>query len=108
MRYAFAADRLEAEAAAIAASAPAASDARPGFTPLAAILFDSVRAVPNVELTRIDYRPDGSLAAIVQYDSPATLDIFRRHVEAQGVAVEAGAPQGGGGRPSTELVLRRG
>ena len=66
MRYAFAADRLEAEAARISASAPAAADARPGFSPLASILFDSVRAIPNVELTRIDYRPDGSLSAIVQ------------------------------------------
>jgi len=106
MRYAFAADRLEAEAAEIAAAAPAAGDAGPGFAPIASILFDSVRAVPNVELTRIDYRPDGSLSAIVQFDSPATLAALRRHIEAGGVAVEAGAPQGGGGRPGTELVLR--
>ncbi len=106
MRYAFAADALEAEAAEISASAPAAGDAGPGFAPLAAILFDSVRAIPNVELTRIDYRPDGSLSAIVQVDSPATLAIFRRHVEASGAAVEAGALQSGGARPSAELVLR--
>ncbi|HYI65035.1 MAG TPA: type II secretion system protein GspL [Allosphingosinicella sp.] len=106
MRYAFAADRLEAEAARIGASAPAAAEARPGFASLASILFDSVRAIPNVELTRIDYRPDGSLSAIVQYDSPATFAIFRRHIEASGVAVEAGAAQGGASRPSTELVLR--
>ena len=106
MRYAFAADRLEAEAARIGASAPAAGDARPGFGPIASILFDSVRAIPNVELTRIDYRADGSLSAIVQADSPATLAIFRRHVEASGLRVEAGALQSGGPRPSAELVLR--
>jgi general secretion pathway protein L len=106
MRYAFAADALEAEAAELAGSAPAAGDARPGFAPLATVLFDSVRAIPNVELTRIDYRPDGSLSAIVQVDSPATLAIFRRHVEASGLRVEAGAVQGAGARPSSELVLR--
>ena len=106
MRYAFAADRLEAEAAALAASAPAGADGRPGFAPLAAILFEAVRAIPNVELSRIDYRPDGSLSAIVLFDSPATLALLRQRVEAGGLAVEAGAPQGGGTRPGTELVLR--
>jgi general secretion pathway protein L len=106
MRYAFAADALEAEAAELGASASSAGDVRPGFAPLASVLFDSVRAIPNVELTRIDYRPDGSLAAIVQVDSPATLAIFRRHVEASGLRVEAGAVQGAGARPSSELVLR--
>jgi len=105
MRYAFAADSLEAEAERIAASAPAV-DSRPGFAPLASILFDSVRAIPNVELTRIDYRPDGSLSAIVQVDSPATLAAFRRQVEAGGLMVETGAIQSAGGRPSAELVLR--
>ena len=106
MRYTFAADRLEAEAAAIGAAAPAAGDSRLGFVPVASVLFDSVRAIPNVELTRIDYRPDGSLSAIVQVDNPATLAIFRRHVEASGLAVESGAVQSGGARPSAELVLR--
>jgi len=106
MRYSFAADRLEEEAAALAGSSPGGGDAGPGFTPMASILFDSVRAIPNVELTRIDYRPDGSLSAIVQVDSQATLAILRRHVEASGVAVETGAMQSGGARPSAELVLR--
>ncbi len=106
MRYAFAADRLEAEAAALSASAPAGADGRPGFAPLAAILFEAVRAVPNVELSRLDYRPDGSLSAIVLYDSPATLATLRSRIEAGGLAVEAGGPQGGGTRPGIELVLR--
>jgi general secretion pathway protein L len=105
MRYSAAADRLESEAAAIAASSPGGSDARVGFGPIASVLFDSVRAIPNVELTRIDYRADGSLSAIVMVDSPATLAIFRRHVEASGLSVETGAIQSGA-RPSAELVLR--
>jgi type II secretory pathway component PulL len=69
-------------------------------------LFEAVRAIPNVEVTRIDYRPDGALAAIVQVDSPATLAAFRQQIEAAGLAVDAGAIQNGGGRPSAELVLR--
>jgi general secretion pathway protein L len=104
MRYSFAADRLEAEAAALGASS-SGGERGPGFTPLASVLFDSVRAIPNVELVRIDYRPDGSLAAIVAVDNPATLAILRRHVEASGLNVEAGAMQSGA-RPSAELVLR--
>jgi general secretion pathway protein L len=104
VRYTFAADRLEAEAAALG-GAPGA-DGPPGFSPLAAILFDSVRAIPNVELTRIDYRPDGSLSAVVQVDNPATLAIFRRHVEASGARVEAGTLEGAGPRPTAELVVR--
>jgi general secretion pathway protein L len=108
MRYAFAADRLEAETARLAAATPATGAIGPGFAPLAAILFDSVRSIPNVELSRIDYRPDGSLSAIIEVDNPATLAIFRRHIEASGLNVEAGAVQSGGGRPSAELVLRAG
>ena len=104
MRYAFAADRLEAEAASLGAAG--APDVRPGFGAVAALLFEAVRATPNVELTRIDYRPDGSLAATVQADSPATLAAFRQRVEASGLAVEGGGVPSGGGRPAAELVLR--
>ena len=68
-----------------AARAPARGDSRPGFTPLAAILFEAIRAVPNVELSRIDYRPDGTLAAIVTVDSPATLAALRRQIETSGL-----------------------
>lgn len=105
LRYSLAADRLEAQAAEAAASSPAGSDRRPGFVPIASILFDSVRATPNVELSRVDYRPDGSLSAIVMVDSPATLAAFRRHVEASGLSVEQGTIQSGA-RPSAELVMR--
>ncbi len=104
MRYAFAADRLEAEAAALGDGA--APEARPAFGAVAALLFEAVRATPNVELGRIDYRPDGSLAATVKVDSPATLAAFRQRAEAGGLAVEGGALQNVSGQPSAELVLR--
>ncbi len=92
LRYAFAADRLEAEAAALGGAAPARR-ARPGFGAGRDSLFEAVRATPNVELTRIDYRPDGSLAATVKVDSPATLAALRQRAEASGLAVEGGALQ---------------
>ena len=104
MLYTRDADRLEQEAAALGPGARSA--ARPLFGALAPILFEAVRSTPNLELTRIDYRPDGSLAATVQMDSAATLAAFRARAEAGGVAVEGGTVQSAGGRPTAELVLR--
>jgi len=104
IRYSFAADRLEAEAAAL--GAPTAPEARPAFGTLAAILFEAIRATPNAELGRIEYRADGSLAATVLVDSPATLAALRQRAEASGLRVDGGAPTNAGGRPSAELVLR--
>jgi general secretion pathway protein L len=105
MRYTFDADRLEVAAAALGPG-NAATDSPAGFGVLAAILFQAVQATPNLELTRLDYRPDGSLAATVQVDNPATLAAFRARAEAGGVAIEGGALQAAGGRPTAELVLR--
>lgn len=102
MRYSFAADRLEAEAAALG---PVAAT-RPGFGALAPLLFEAVRSTPNIELTRLEYRADGSLAATVSVDSPATLAAFRARAEASGLSVEGGNLTGAGGQPSAELVLR--
>lgn len=104
LRYAFAADRLEQEAAALGgASAPAA---RRGFGATAAPLFDAVRATPNAELRRIDYRADGSLAATVEVDSPATLAALRARIEAGGLRAQGGELRNVGGRPAAEFLLR--
>jgi general secretion pathway protein L len=106
MRYTFAADRLEAQTSALTTAAAGGRDVRPGFAPLAAHLFEAVRATPNVEVTRIDYRPDGALAATVEVDGPATLAAFRQRIEAGGVAVDGGIAPSGGPQPGAELVLR--
>ena len=103
MRYSFAADRLEAEAAALG---PNRAASRPRFGAIAPLLFEAVRSTPNVELRRIDYRPDGSLAATLSVDSPATLAAFRARIEASGLRAEGGALTGAGGQPTAELVLR--
>ncbi|HEV2817886.1 MAG TPA: type II secretion system protein GspL [Allosphingosinicella sp.] len=104
LRYKFDTDRLEAEAAALGGPATAAS--RPGFGALAPLLFEAVRSTPNLELTRLEYRPDGSLGATLSVDSPATLAAFRARAEASGLSVEGGSLTSAGGRPSAELVLR--
>jgi general secretion pathway protein L len=107
LSYSSSASRIEDEAAALAARAPAGAQARPGFTPLAATLFDAIRAVPSVELSVLDYRPDGALSAIVTTDGPATLQALRRRIEASGLTVQDGAAQpGGGARTAAELLLR--
>jgi general secretion pathway protein L len=107
LSYSSSASRIADEAAALAARAPAGANARLGFTPLAATLFEAIRAVPNVELSRLDYRPDGILSAIVTIDSPATLAALRQRIEASGLIVQDGAPQpAGGARTAAELLLR--
>ena len=105
IRYSTAASRLEDQASAPGArGSPAA--AGPRFTPLAAGLFAAIQAVPNVELIRLDYRADGTLAATVTGDSPATLQALRRQIETLGLQVQEGAPQPPGGRTAAELLLR--
>jgi general secretion pathway protein L len=103
MRYSFDADRMEREAAALGPGRPAS---RPNFDLLAPILFEAVRSTPNLQLTRLEYRPDGSLGATVQVDSPATLAAFRARAEASGAVTEGGSLQAAGGQQSAEIVLR--
>ena len=103
MRYSFDADRMEREAASLA---PGAAPARANFDLLAPILFEAVRSTPNLQLTRLEYRPDGSLGATVQVDTPATLAAFRARAEASGAVTEGGSLQSTGGQQSAEIVLR--
>lgn len=105
MRYSSAASRLEDQAAALSARNPAANGG-PRFTPLAASLFAAIQATPNVELSQLDYRADGTLSAVVTGDSPATLQALRRQLETLGLQVQEGASQPPAGRVSAELLLR--
>ena len=103
MRYSFDADRMEQEAAALG---PGRGSSRPNFDLLAPILFEAVRSTPNLQLSRLEYRPDGSLGATVQVDSPATLAAFRARAEASGAVMEGGNLQSLAGQQSAEIVLR--
>lgn len=100
LSYTFAADRLENQLASRGASG--ASARASGFGPVASLLFEAIRSTPNAELTRLDWRADGSLAASLRVDTPATLAALRARAEASGLRVEGGAPSGN----AAELVVR--
>lgn len=106
LSFTFAADRLEAQAAALAGAPRGGSDARPAFGAAAAILFEAVRATPNVELSRIDYRADGSLDATVLLDHASTFTALQARIEAGGLSVEPGERRSAGGRPAADLTMR--
>ena len=101
-----AAARMEAEAAALAQRPATGADSAPGFALVAPALFDAVRATPNAELGQVDYRADGSLAATVLIDSPATLDMLATRIEAAGLSVERGQIGNRNGRAAAELLVR--
>jgi general secretion pathway protein L len=123
-RYSFAADAAEAETARIAAAAlprsPGLADPEAaltqrlaelrgggaGFGATAGILFESVKATPNIELSALAFGPDGTLRATVQADAPPALEALRQRVEAAGFAAEVGAPRSGGGRRVADLMVR--
>jgi len=105
LAYTFAADRARSEADALALEA-GAGPGGPGFAAAAALLFDAVRATPNVELTRLDYRADGSLALTVTMDNAASLAALQSRIEASGLAVEPGEQRSEGGRPVADLTVR--
>jgi general secretion pathway protein L len=97
--------RMEAEAAALALPGGGA-DSAPGFAMIAPALFAAIRATPNAELARIDYRADGSLAATVLVDTPATLEMLSQRIRDGGFDVAPGALANRGGRPAAELTVR--
>lgn len=105
MRYSSAAGAIEDAAAQTGARTPG-GDNRPGFTPIASVLFAAIQAVPNVELGRMDYRADGTLLVTVTGDTPATLQALRRQIQTGGLQVQEGTAQPMGARPSAELLLR--
>lgn len=124
LRYTYAADALEREARALAGQAVPGADSAAdprgrlvqrladlrgggaGYGAVATALFGAVNAVPNAELTRLAYNPDGSLGATVSADSPATLTALQERIRAAGFAAEMAAPQMGGGRQVAELTVR--
>jgi general secretion pathway protein L len=105
VRYGFDADRLDAEAQAIAAGvapdaggdAVAALQAKLaarrggglGFTTTAGALLSAVQAVPNVELSTLSFESDGMLRATVLAAGAAEAEALRARIRSAGLAVEA-------------------
>jgi general secretion pathway protein L len=107
LAFTFAADRAQQEADALGAGARAVgAEGGPGFGATASVLFAAVRDTPNVELARIEYRPDGSLTATVMVDSPAGLAALNQRIEAAGLQAEAGELRTAGGRPTADVTVR--
>jgi general secretion pathway protein L len=93
LSYTFAADRLENQIASRGQNgAPARAS---GFGLVASLLFEAIRSTPNAELTQLNWRPDGRLAASLRVDAPATLAALRARAEASGLRIEGStAPNG--------------
>ena len=106
LSYTFAADRAREETQALDAGASGSRATGPGFGAIASVLFDAVRATPNAEVARIDYRADGTLVATVTTDSPATLSALQGRIEAAGLTVVPGQRSNAVGRAATEITLR--
>lgn len=123
MRYTFAADALELEAGEIAAAAlpgtsPVGDSAAAlerrlaelrgsgvGYGAMTSMLFNAVRATPNVQLSRLSFDGDGSLRATVGGDA-ASVAALAASIEAAGFSVEV-APAGvAGGQSTSEIVVR--
>jgi general secretion pathway protein L len=109
LAYTYGADRLEAQAEALAPPAgPADPDLRPPFGAVAAALFAAVQATPQAEIFGLDYRADGTLVATVTADNPATLTALQERLAASGLSVTPGESRTAGGRMSSQLTLTAG
>lgn len=105
VRYGFAADALDADAQAVAATvAPdAGADAVAGlqarlaarrggglgFTTTAGAMLSALQAVPNVELTSLSFETDGMLRATILAPGPAEAEALRARIRSSGLTVEA-------------------
>jgi general secretion pathway protein L len=124
LRYSYAADRLEADADAVArralpraatiANAPVQLAERlsalrgggAGFGATAAAAFAAVRDTPNVDLGSLRFDRDGSLQISVLAAGPGDIAAVQQRLAASGFVVTAGAPRPGGGRQVADLTVR--
>lgn len=121
VRYGLAADRLDAEAQAIARTAvpgagpdaTAALQARiaarrgagHGFSATAGAVLAAVQAVPNVELSSLSFDNDGLLRATILTPGAAEAEALRTRIRAAGLGVEATPFTSEGGRIRGEFRI---
>ncbi|HEX8193844.1 MAG TPA: type II secretion system protein GspL [Allosphingosinicella sp.] len=108
-RHAHAAGRLEREARALAPPAAAAAaphTVRASFGALSSVVFDAVRATPNVELAALEYGENGALSFTIRADSPATAEALRERLSGSGYRADLGPAQHAGSQSIFPLVLR--
>ena len=123
IRYGMGADRLDAEAQAVAGTAvpdggpdaAAALQARMsarrgaglGFSATAGALMAAVQATPNVELSSLTFDSDGLLRATILAPGPADAEALRARIRATGLNVEATPFTSEGGRIRGEFRIGR-
>lgn len=123
-RYALAADRLEAQADAIArralprdagavADASRALDERlsrlrgpgQGFTRTVAAALSAIRPVQGAEVEALDFQPNGDLGITVTVDGDAVANALQARLRDAGFAVSGGAFESTGGRLKGQLTV---
>ena len=123
-KYSFAADALEAQAAALAATGlprgETVTDADRqlaerlgavrgpglGFTGMAAAVFAAVRATPGTEVTGLDFQPTGDLRISVAAARESLPTDLKRAIERGGFTVDAGTFTSANGRVTGEMTVR--
>lgn len=122
-KYSFAADRMEREADALAATAlprgeTVTAPARQlgerqrrtigpglGFTTTTAAAFAAVRGVSGTEMTAMEFTPDGALRISVSAEREALATDLTRALERSGFRVRPSTFTAAGGRVSGELTV---
>ena len=105
IRYSIAADRLEAEAAELAAASgrsAAAARAVP-FSTISVMLIDAVRSTADVELSELRYEPDGALHAQLVATSPVSIEALQQRLKASGLEATS---RGVAGERTAALTVR--
>ena len=123
-KYSFAADALEARAAALAATGlprgETITDADRqlaerlgavrgpglGFTGMAAAVFAAVRATPGTEVTGLDFQPTGNLRINVAAARESLPTDLKRAIERAGFGVDASTFASANGRVTGEMTVR--
>jgi general secretion pathway protein L len=122
-KYSFAADRLEAQADALAATALPRGETVTdpsrqlterqrrtfgpgvGFSTTTAAAFAAIRSVPQTELTGLDFANDGALRLSVATERESAATDLKRALERAGFTVRASTFVANGNRVSGELTL---
>ena len=78
-----------------------------GFSTTAAAVYGVVRTTPGVELTGLDFSPNGSLKLSVSAERESLPTDFKRKLEAAGLAVTASVFSSANGRVAGEMTVTR-
>ncbi|WP_375420919.1 type II secretion system protein GspL [uncultured Sphingomonas sp.] len=78
-----------------------------GFTATTAAVYSVVRTLPGVEITGLDFQPNGELRLSIAVAREALATDLRSALQAAGFEVRAGVFQSGSGRVTGEMTVSR-